>query len=418
LVSNSISLETKEIVNVDEFLDKFQYLSNLDLKNVLNLDFELDFYYKSKKICPIVELAKPEDSEEITNIFKEIYRGTYPYKHLEDSKSIKDMIIHPNYEWFIFKSPANEIVGCFGADLEFNKKRAFLHGFMIKKKYHKTIDIFKAFIGCIIYLWKKYKDKIFLWYGEMRTNEAISQFFTSLVGMKPIAIFPNKDIFFNKVESDILHVIFNKDVLTKYRYKDKPKIIRQVLNCYSYTNKRYQLGLPMIENPKFSLDQGKIKSKKAIVGKKIKVNKFRFQKIKFFIRNTNSYFKFILNPYSKNIEKIDYNIIDLEELYIFIEKLHEIITEMDINYTECFVSSYKPKHQKIFYNAGFRPRGYVPSWKYNNESKNFEDQIVFNYFKGNIDKNIKIIPETNELLDNLDLSIGGDSFESLVKIDQ
>ncbi|MFX1266467.1 MAG: hypothetical protein ACFFAK_00720, partial [Promethearchaeota archaeon] len=149
MVSNSISLKKKEIINVDEFLEKYQYLSNLDLKHILNLDFELDFYYKSEKICPIVKIAKPEDSEEIANIFKEIFRGTYPYKYLEDNKSIKDMIIHPNYEWFIFKSPANEIVGCFGADLELEEKRAFLHGFMIKRKYQKTIDVFKAFIGCI-----------------------------------------------------------------------------------------------------------------------------------------------------------------------------------------------------------------------------------------------------------------------------
>lgn len=415
---NSISLKKKEIINVDEFLDKFQYLSNLDLKNILNLNFELDFYYKSEKICPIVELAKPEDSEEIANIFKEIYRGTYPYKQLEDVNSIKDMIIYPNYDWFIFKSPVNEIIGCFGADLEFNEKRAFLHGFMIKKKYHKTIDVFKAFIGCITYLWKKYKDKIFLWYGEMRTNEAISQFFTSLIGMKPIAFLPNKDTFFNKIESDIFHVIYSKAALNDYRFEEKPKIIRQVLNCYNYTNKRYRLGLPIVENPKITLDQEKIKSIKTLVSKKIKEEKFGIQKIKFSIKNTSSYFKFILNTYSKNIEKIEYNIINLEELYVFIEKLQEIIKEMDINYTECFVSSYKPKHQKIFYNTGFRPRGYIPSWNYNKEIEKFEDQIVFNYFKGNIDKNIKIIPETNELLEILNLSIEGDSYESLIKFDK
>ncbi len=419
MVSNSISLKKKEIINVDEFLDKFQYLSNLDLKKILNLDFELDFYYKSEKICPIVELAKPEDSEEIANIFKEIYRGTYPYKHLEDIESIKDMIIHPDYEWFIFKSPANEIVGCFGADLEFNEKRAFLHGFMIKKQYHKTIDIFKAFIGCIIYLWRKYKEKIMLWYGEMRTNEAISQFFTSLIGMKPIAFLPNKDIFFNKVESDILHIIFNKNLLKEYRSDKKPKIIRQVLNCYSYSNRRYQLGLPIVENPKLTLDRNKIKDIKVIVDRKTKEDKFGFQKIRFFIKNKDSYFKFFLNPYSKNIEKIEYNIEDLEELYVFIEKLKEIIEDMDFNYSECFVSSYKPSHQKLFYNAGFIPRGYVPSWKYNKENDRFEDKIVFNYFKGVIDKNIKIIPETNELLDNLNSlpSMDGDYFDSLIKFE-
>ncbi|MFX1495749.1 MAG: hypothetical protein ACFFBZ_15810, partial [Promethearchaeota archaeon] len=295
---------------------------------------------------------------------------------------------------------------------------AFLHGFMIKKKYHKTIDIFKAFIGCITYLWKKYKDKIFLWYGEMRTNEAISQFFTSLIGMKPIAFLPNKDIFYSRVESDILHVIYSKAVLDDYRFEEKPQIIRQVLNCYNYTNNRYHFGLPTVENPNITLDQGKINIIRKLVRKKIKEDKFGYQNIKFSIWNKYSNFKFFLNPFSKNIEKINYNITDLEELYVFIEKLQEIIKEMDINYAECYVSSYKPKHQKIFYNAGFRPRGYVPSWNYNKEVAKFEDQIIFNYFKGNLDKNMKIIPETNELLENLNQPIEEDSFESLVKFDQ
>ncbi|MFX0017595.1 MAG: hypothetical protein ACFFBT_09805 [Promethearchaeota archaeon] len=403
MVSNSISLKKKEIINVDEFLEKYQYLSNLDLKHILNLDFELDFYYKSEKICPIVKIAKPEDSEEIANIFKEIFRGTYPYKYLEDNKSIKDMIIHPNYEWFIFKSPANEIVGCFGADLELEEKRAFLHGFMIKRKYQKTIDVFKAFIGCITYLWKKYREKIFLWYGEMRTNEAISQFFTSLIGMKPIAFLPNKDIFCNRVESDILHAIYSKIVLNDYRFKEKPKIIRQVLNCYNYTNKRFQLGLPIVENPKIILDQEKIKIIKTLVSKKAEEDKFGFQKIKYSIKNTNSYFQFILNPYSKNIEKVEYSVSNLEELIVFLERLMELAKKQNLNYIECFVSSYKPKDQKVFLNAGFNPRGYVPCWRYNKSINFFEDYIVFNFFKGKIDQNMKIIPETEQFLNDINI---------------
>lgn len=406
MASNSIDLKNKVIINVDEFLEKYQYISNLDLKSILNLNFELNFYYKSQKICPIIELAKPEDAKEIINIFKELYKGEYPYKQMEDEDSVKEMIIHPNYKWFLFKLPLNEITGCFGADLNFDEKRAFLHGFVIKKQYQKTIDIFKAFIASIIYLWRKYGDKIFIWYGEMRTNESISQFFTSLVGMKPIAFFPNKDIFKdNELESDILHVIFSKNVLNRNRYKAKPIIIRQVLNCYNYSNKRYKLGLPIIENPTINLNQNKIKDLEALIKTKIKVDKFDFKNIKFFIKSNSSYFKFFLNPYSKNIEKISYNIADLEELYIFIEKLKQIIKDMDINYCECFVSSYKSDQQKIFYNAGFEPRGYIPSWKYNKRNNNFEDRIVFNWYKGNIDNQIKLIPESKELLEILDFFV-------------
>ncbi|MFX1496350.1 MAG: hypothetical protein ACFFBH_02380 [Promethearchaeota archaeon] len=396
--SKSLSQERKEIIDVDEFLDRYHYISSLDLKLILNLDFELDYYYKSEKICPIIELAKPEDAKEIVGIFKEIYRGTYPYKQMEDINSIRKMIIHPNYHWFIFKLNSKEIVGCFGADLDLHEKRAFLHGFNIKKQYQKTTDIFKAFIGCIIYLWREYRDKIFLWYGEMRTNEAISQFFTSLIGMKPIAFLPNKDIFFNKIESDVLHIIFNKAILKQYRFKEKPKLIRQVLNCYSYTNKRYNLNLPLIENPKITLSQKDIKLIRSSVSVEIKEDTFGNQEVKFLIKKTSSFFEFFHNIYSKNIENTKYKIQSLEELFVFIEKVKTFIDSMNINYFECYVSAYLPEHQKIFNDAGFKPRGYIPCWRFHKSENYFEDQIIFNSFNGSIDENIKLIPEAIDLI--------------------
>ncbi|MFX1312851.1 MAG: hypothetical protein ACFFHD_09585 [Promethearchaeota archaeon] len=411
--SNSISLKKKDILNVDEFLDSCQFISNFNLDQILNLDFELDFYYKSEKVCPIIELAKPEDAKKIVDIFNEIYRGTYPYKAMEDPNTIREMIIQQNCHWFLFKLPSNEIVGCFGADLELNRKKAFLHGFIIRKQYQKSIDIFKAFIGCIIYLWKEYHEKIFLWYGEMRTNESISQFFTSLIGMKPIAFLPNKDIFLNKIESDILHVIFNKNVLREYRHKEAPRIIRQALNCYSYSNRRYELGLPIIENPNIILKQNTIDIiKKRIIKSSIK-DKFGNEDITFYIKDLNSYFRFFHNRYSKNCEKTDYKVNNLEELYVFINELKTLIDESKINYFECFVSAYEPTHQKLFVQSGFKPRGYIPCWKLEKEKNIFEDQILFNFFKGNISREIKFIPESRELIENLQPKGNERAFDSL-----
>ena len=89
---------------------------------------------------------------------------------------------------------------------------------------------------------------------------------------------------------------------------------------------------------------------------------------------------------------------------------------MDINYFQCFISAYDTNHQKIFYDEGFRPRGYVPSWKYNKEQENFEDQVVFNWFKGNIVKNIKLIPESEKMLQDLKFFEEELPFENLKSI--
>jgi len=397
----SSKLVIKEIKTIDDFLELYKENISHDFQNILKLNFQIKIGKPSQKISPIIQLAKPEDSKEIAQIFRKIYKGTYPYKQMEDDQEVEKMIIDPNYQWFLFKINSIETVGCFGSHLEFENKRGFLYGFIIKKRYQNTVDIFKAFIGCVIFLWKTYKSKILLWYGEMRTNESSSQFFTSLIGLKPIAFFPNKDIFFNQIESDVLHVIYDEKALYKYRRKKNPKIIRQVLNCYVYSNRKYHLGTPIIKNPNIKLNSKKLKEIKGKIIIRKEKDKFGIEVITLSIKNSNSYFKFIYNPLSRNFEKTIYKINLLEELFTFIQKLKELIQSMEINYFECFVSSYEPKHQKIFLDAGFNPRGYIPCWKYNKEKNHFEDQIVFNFYKGKIDDNIKLIPEAIALLQTL-----------------
>ena len=78
---------------------------------------------------------------------------------------------------------------------------------------------------------------------------------------------------------------------------------------------------------------------------------------------------------------------------------------LKIRYCEAFVSAYKPDHQVIFYNAGLQPRGYIPCWKFNNQTKRLEDYILFNWYGGEIDKNIKLIEEGKKLLDYLKIKI-------------
>lgn len=388
----------KPIITLDEFLDLYDGSFSSDYKNILNLDFELDLNRDNQRICPIIHLAKPTDAEVITQIFKDVYEGTYPYKQMEDVQEIKNMIMDSNYHWFLFKVNSNEVVGCFAAHMEFEKKRGLLYGFAIKRKYQKIINILKAFIGCILYAWKVNKDKILVWYADVRTYDSIPQLLTSLCGLKPIAFFPNKDVFFNNIESDFMHIIYDKNALDKYRDKKKPKIIRQALGCYNYSNSRFHLGSPKVENPRISFDELKMKKIERNLYKKIDEDRFGFKAMILLYKNSDSYFKFIYNPYTKSIEKTKYKVKNLEELHVFIKQIKKLIENSDVRYFECFVSSFEPLHQKIFFKAGFKPRGYIFSWDYKKNKNTFEDNIVFNYYKGNINNNLKIIPEASKLL--------------------
>lgn len=382
-------------------MEQYEDSINSDIQNLFKLDFQLKKNRSSQKIKTTLQIAEPEDAEVIASLFKEVYRGTYPYKKMEDEKEVRRMIKDINHNWLIFKTNSKQTVGCFGADLDFINKKGILYGFLIKKSYQNTVDSLKAFVASLIYFWTYYKDKILVWSGEVRTNDATAQFATSLCGLKPIAFFPNKDIFFNRIESDFLITSYNQDIFNNYRYTESPRIIRQVLNCYTYSNERYHLGVPHIENPNIEVNQSKldeIEKKIAIVSEK---KRFGYEKILFSINNSDSSFEFSYNPHSRHFENTKYRINELEDLIVFLKKVKNLMDKMKVNYFQCFVSAYDPIHQKIFYQEGFLPRGYVPCWKYNKNLNFFEDQVVFNYFTGSVVKNLKLIPETDKMLQKL-----------------
>ena len=111
--------------------------------------------------------------------------------------------------------------------------------------------------------------------------------------------------------------------------------------------------------------------------------------------------KFLYTPTVQNIEKTKYQINNLEELFLLVQEFRNCIDELQVRYAEVFISAYEASHQKIFLDAGLYPRGYVPSWEYNKEKHYFMDSILFNYFKGNINKELKIYDENKSLLRTL-----------------
>ena len=63
-----------------------------------------------------------------------------------------------------------------------------------------------------------------------------------------------------------------------------------------------------------------------------------------------------------------------------------------------------PEHQQLFYEFGFRARGYVPCWNFKKDDKSFEDIVVFNYYEGQ-EPNAALLPVGQELADMLNVQI-------------
>ncbi|MFX1315408.1 MAG: GNAT family N-acetyltransferase [Promethearchaeota archaeon] len=388
-----ISLNDLFCISTNDFLRPFEDIVNPDIHKGMSLDFHICDRGHQHKLNPILRLARPEDAVDIVEIYKELYDGTYPYKEMEDVDEVEKMIRDPSVQWIIFQDPSYNIAGCITFVIDFKKKRGYIRGFMLKKKYQGYIDITKAMIGSMIGMCHKYKNTIFIWYVENRTAHAKSQYSMRVCGISPIGFYPNKDIFLGKVESDLMQILYDERALHIYRNKQIPQILPEVKKCFLYSNKRYNLGQFKIKNPSIKLDFNKIGSLKDTLIKNVKVDKFGYEMIKFSFKGQNSFFKFLYTPNVQNFEKTKYQVSSLEELYVFIQEFMNCKKELNVRYCEIFLSAYNPYHQKMFLDAGFSPRGYIPSWKYNKKLKIFEDYILFNCFKGHISNEIQLIQE-------------------------
>jgi hypothetical protein len=78
--------------------------------------------------------------------------------------------------------------------------------------------------------------------------------------------------------------------------------------------------------------------------------------------------------------------------------------ENSIRYSEVFVSAFSDEHQQLFYEFGFRARGYLPCWSYSKRENTFEDYVVFNYFEGEVPQ-AELLPVGQDLVDILNLQI-------------
>ncbi|MBY9005234.1 MAG: hypothetical protein KGD63_00565 [Candidatus Lokiarchaeota archaeon] len=389
----------KKFTTIDDFIEKYHYISLANIRNGISLDFSLGLGNRSCKIIPILQLATPKHANIISNLFKDVYNGSYPYKQMEDKKQIENMIKSENYLWFVFKTKENQYVGCIGIELNFDIKKGYIFGLVIKKQFQGILDTFTIWLLFIYYIWFSYKNIILIWTSEIRTFIKKIQFATSLIGLIPIAFLPNKDIFNNKVESEFLNIIYDKKVFNRYRSKRTINIIKEVVFYFEYSKKKYNLESPKIENPKLNLDKKKILKLKDKITLNQFIGDYEIKKIRISLIDNESYFEFKYNLISNTIEKLDYYVTGLELLILLLRKLKMFIKNNNIRYAECFVSAYNSIYQKIFLKAGFEPKGYIPCFLYNKKKDNFEDTILFIYNRDPIDPYLEksLIYETKKL---------------------
>ena len=386
--------------SIDAFLELFEGILDLaSIKKGMSLDFSIDNRRDQTKISPILRLAKPDDAPSISAICREVYAGTYPYREIMNESYVRKMIESPNH-YFILFLIEEEVIGCFRCALKFDQKKGYMGGFMLLEPYQGTVDVVKAIIGSYVWMWSTFRDEILVWYCENRTAHAASQYITAVCGIHTIALFPNKDIFFEEVESDVMGIIYQNKVFQDFRAKHVPQLIEDSIDCFLYSDELYGLGSFSIVPEDLKLDMDKIEElRNSIVITKTEDDQ-QYCHVNFTLVGTDSEFTFLHTPHIQNCEKVKYHISSNEEFFVFLEIFQHYIKEYKVRYCELFVSAYNPDFQKIINAFGFHARGYIPSWNYNKEQQTFEDSVVYNWYQGSLTE-LELLPEGNQLLELL-----------------
>jgi hypothetical protein len=394
--------------SIDAFLELFEgILDKESIEAGMTLDFIIDTKIDNPKISPVLRLAKPKDSEVITEICKEVYQETYPYKDLMDEESVREMIKNPNHHFILFLVD-NLVVGCFRCALDKKNHLGYMGGFMLKNPYHGIVDVVKAIIGSYVWMWGSFKDSIDVWYCENRTAHAASQYITAVCGIRTIAFFPNKDRFFHEVESDVMGIIYQEHVLSDMRLQEPPKLIENAIDCFLYADSLYNLGNFQIENSTLEIDMDLVENLREKVMGSISEDEHEYRHVTFTLLDNNSYFKFLHTPHIQNCEKVAYKVQSSEEFFVFLEYFYQYMKQHEIRYSEVYVSAYNPEFQKIINLFGAVARGYIPCWKYHESNNCFEDHIIFNWYQGKLN-NLDLLPEGHQLLEMIGLNSAVDN---------
>ena len=387
--------------SIEEFLDAFDGILELDIENGMKLDFIIEGR-NNDKISPVLRLAKPKDAKEISQICKDVYQKSYPYKQIEDFSHVKKMIKKPQHHFILF-IVEQYIAGFFRCEIDFEHKKGYMGSFMLREQFHKNFDVVKAIMGSYYWMWSTFKE-VAIWHCENRTAHTASQFITAVCGINTIAIFPNKDIFYEEIESDVMGIIYRLDALKNLRSKKVPSLVEGSLDSFLYIDNLFQLGFFHLVSPQIKLDQKKIKKLRSLLTLHSSTDKYGYETHCFKFTGLQSYFTFLHTISIQNYEKAKYRVNSLEELYVFLEEVRKCIEEQEVRYCEFFVSAYEPEYQELFFEFGFQARGYAPCFLYNERENCYDDQVIFNLYKGKLEQ-MELLPQGQELVELLKLDI-------------
>jgi RimJ/RimL family protein N-acetyltransferase len=346
-------------------------------------------------------LATESDIFQISQLYFDIYQGTYPDPLMKDFILIKNFISSKEGFWFIAKKD-DMIIGSVLACYDQENLIAKAFGAVVRREY-RSQGIMEELLAFAINYLKKNTVGVDVIYSTTRTVNEAAQTLTEKLGFKKIGIFPNAHRT-NEYETHCLAAIITPQALEK-RHKDF-LLHHKIENLYKIVDTEVGLGsmeaiipdmpgkklevpgdLEILQSPKFVAHRyASLKAEK-----KLEFEFFPFHQPNLMIITPDQSVELFchLSPvdgYCVIIGgKMTHNL-NFTELFL---RTNKLLRDAGARYIEAIVRADRPKILESIMKAKFIPCGYFPAFQMVN-NKRYDFLVLSRSFEVFDFQNVKL----------------------------
>lgn len=323
-----------------------------------------------------VQLASEQDIFQISQLYFDVYQGTYPDPLMKDFGLIRKYIQSDSGFWFITKDENNDVIGSVLAAYDKDNKIAKAFGAVVRNEFRGQ-GIMEDLLQYGINFLREKTDGVDIIYSTTRTVNEAAQTLTEKLGFKKLGIFPNAHRT-NDYETHCLAAIVYDSALEKRN--TNYKLHHEMASLYSLVQN--EVGLAPIESitpdkpTKVLVSPGELE-----VVKSPKFVSYRYNFLKTEKKLEFEFFPFhqpnlvIISP-DQSIELFCHlsavdgycvivggkmpNNLDFSELFL---NANRLLRDAGARYIEVIVRADRPKILESILRAKFIPCGFFPAFQ-------------------------------------------------------
>jgi RimJ/RimL family protein N-acetyltransferase len=335
-----------------------------------------------------LQLATEQDIFQISQLYFDVYQGTYPDPLMKDFSLLKKFIKSDSGFWFITKNDQDEIIASVLAAYDKENLIAKAFGAVVRNEYRGQ-KVMEELLSFGIKFLREETGGVDVIYSTTRTVNEAAQTLTEKLGFKKIGIFPNAHKT-NEYETHCLCAIVYPSAIEKRN--DVYKIHHEMTSLYDIVQNEVGLGplLPIIpEKPSKELvspqDLEVIKSPKFVSyrynylknEKKLEFEFFPFHQPNLVLISPDQSIELFchlssVDGYCVIVGGKMPNNLNFTELFLQANKL---LRDAGARYIEVIVRADRPKILESILRAKFIPCGFFPSFQLVGDRRH--DFIVF-----------------------------------------